>query len=118
MAIRADYFNYNTKTLEEAWHRPTFKLTGTFRYNVYEKIVFGSNIYFISGMRAKSYTSTTEEVLTLSGIIDLNLSVQYLFSDRLGAFLRFDNILGKNYERYYRYPSRGIQIIGGVSINF
>jgi hypothetical protein len=118
IGIRADYFNYSTKTLEEAWHRPTFELTGTFRYNLYEKIVFGSNIYFISGMKAKAYDGTFEETITLPSIFDLNLSVQYLFSDRLGAFLRFDNIIGRNYERYYRYPSRGIQIIGGVSINF
>ena len=118
LGIRADYFNYGTKTLEEAWHRPTFKLTGTFRYNIYDKIVFGSNIYYITGMKAKSYESTVAETITLPAIFDLNLSVQYLFSDRLGAFLRFDNIIGRNYERYYRYPSRGIQIIGGVSINF
>ena len=72
----------------------------------------------MSGMMAKAYDSTLEEVIQLPGIVDLNLSVQYLFSDRLGAFLRFDNIIGRNYERYYRYPSRGIQIIGGVSINF
>jgi hypothetical protein len=118
LGIRADYFNYSTKTLEEAWHRPTFKLTGTFRYNLYDKIVLGTNIYYISGMKARSYEDTVEETITLSAIFDLNLSIQYLFSDRLGAFLRFDNIIGRNYERYYRYPSRGIQIIGGVSINF
>ncbi len=118
LGIRADYFNYGTKTLAEAWHRPTFKLTGTFRYNVFDKIVFGSNIYYISGIKAKSFEGVVEETITLSPIFDLNLSIQYLFSDRLGAFLRFDNIIGRNYERYYRYPSRGIQIIGGVSINF
>ena len=52
MALRADYFNYDTKMLAEAWHRPTYQLTGTFRYYLYDKIIFGSNIYFIGGIRA------------------------------------------------------------------
>jgi hypothetical protein len=116
IAIRADYFNYKTKSLAEAWHRPTFKLSGTFRYNLFDKIVFGSNIYFISGIKA--YDFTLDDVIKLSSIVDLNLSVNYLFSDRLGVILRFDNIIGRNYERYWRYPSRGIQILGGVSYNF
>jgi len=116
LAIRVDYFNYSTKSLAEAWHRPGYQLTGTVRYNLYDKIIVGSNLYFIGGMKA--YDFNADEIIKLDPILDLNLSVQYLFSDRLGAFLRFDNITGKNYERYWRYPSRGIQIIGGVSINF
>ena len=116
LALRADYFNYNTKTLAEAWHRPNYKITGTFRYYLYDKIVFGSDIYFMGGIKAYDYTM--REAINLSGIVDLNLSINYLFSERLGALLRFNNILGKNYERYWRYPSRGIQILGGLSINF
>lgn len=116
IAIRADYYGYDTKSLAEPWHRPKYMLTGTFRYNVYDKIVFGSNIYFKGGIKAFDYTAG--KAITLSGIVDLNLSVKYLFSERLGALLRFDNILGKNYEQYWRYPSRGIQILGGFSFNF
>ena len=116
MALRADYFNYDTKMLAEAWHRPTYQFTGTFRYYLYDKIIFGSNIYFTGGIRAYDYTRS--ETIKLTGIVDLNLSVNYLFSERLGAILRFKNILGRNYERYWRYPSRGIQVLGGVSLNF
>jgi hypothetical protein len=116
MAIRADYFNYDTKTLSEAWHRPAYKITGTFRYNFFDKIVFGSNMYFMGGIKAYDYISG--ETINLSSIVDLNLNVHYLFSDRLGVILKFENILGRNYERYWRYPSRGIQILGGVSFNF
>jgi len=116
IALRADYFNYDTKTLVEAWHKPTYQITGTFRYYLYDKIVFGSNIYFIGGIKAFDFI--TDDSIKLSGIVDLNLNVNYLFSERLGVLLRFNNILGRNYERYWRYPSRGIQILGGVSLNF
>jgi len=116
VGVRADFYNYSTKSLEEAWHRPSFKLTGTLRYNLYDKIVLGTNIYFLAGMKA--YDFTTNEVIQLSSILDLNLDINYLFSDQLGVLLKFNNILGRNYERYWRYPSRGIQILGGVSFNF
>jgi hypothetical protein len=116
IGLRADYFSYDTKTLAEAWHRPAYKLTGTIRYNLYDKIVFGSNVYFMGGI--KSYDYIFDEVIKLGSIVDLNLNVKYLFSDRLGVLLQFNNILGKKYERYWRYPSRGIQILGGLSMNF
>jgi hypothetical protein len=116
IALRADYFNYDTKTLAEAWHKPAYQLTGTFRYYLYDKIVFGSNIYFIGGIKAFDFIA--DDTIKLSGIVDLNFNVNYLFSERLGVILRFNNILGRNYERYWRYPSRGIQILGGVSFNF
>jgi hypothetical protein len=116
VGIRADYYSYSTKSIADAWHRPAFKLTGTLRYNLYDKIVIGSNIYFLAGIKA--YDSESDEVIKLSSIFDLNLNINYLFSDQLGVMLRFDNIIGRNYERYWRYPSRGIQILGGVSFNF
>lgn len=116
VGLRADYFSYNTKTVAEAWHRPKYSVTGSIRYNLYDKIVFGSNIYLLGGMKAYDYSS--EEVISLGSIVDLNLDIKYLFSDRLGVFLKFNNLLGRNYERYWRYPSRGIQILGGASINF
>jgi hypothetical protein len=116
VGLRADFYSYSTRSLEEAWHRPTFKLTGTLRYNLYDKIVLGSNIYFLAGMKA--YDFNADEVIQLSSIMDINLDINYLFSDQLGVMLKFNNILGRNYERYWRYPSRGIQILGGVSFNF
>jgi hypothetical protein len=116
ISLRADYFNYSTKQLEEAWHVPSYKIGTHLNYSLYEKIIFGADLYFMGGIKA--YDWTESRVITLDPIADLNLDVNYRFSDQLGAFLKFDNILGNNYQRYYRYPVRGIQILAGASFNF
>lgn len=115
-SFRGDYYNYNTKSLLEAWHQPTYKLSLSARYNLYDKILFGADMYFMGGIKAWNYVES--QVITLSSIVDINFNVNYLFSDQLSVFIKFDNITGKNYERYYRYPSRGIQVLAGVTFNF
>ncbi|MBR9999998.1 MAG: hypothetical protein KFF73_13555, partial [Cyclobacteriaceae bacterium] len=116
ISLRADYFNYSLKQLEDPWHKPGYRISSHLNYSLYEKIVFGANIYFMGGIRA--YDWLESRTITLQPLVDLNLDVNYRFSDQLGAFIKFDNILGKNYQRYYRYPSRGIQVMIGASINF
>lgn len=116
VSLRGDYYNYKTAQLVEAWHRPKFKTTFHVSYNIRDKIVFGSDIYLLGGMKAFDFT--TGELLNLKNISDVNFNVSYLFSDRFSAFIEFENILGRNYERYYRYPHRGMQILAGISFNF
>ncbi len=116
LSLRADYFNYGTKQVETPWHKPSYQISTHMNYSLYEKIVFGANIYFMGGIRAFDWES--DRTITLAPIADINLDINYRFSDQLGAFVKFDNILGKNYQRYYRYPVRGIQVMIGASINF
>jgi len=116
LSLRADYFNYGTTQVETPWHKPSYQISTDMNYSLYEKIVFGANLYFMGGIRAYDWDS--DQTVTLDPIVDLNLDVNYRFSDQLGAFIKFDNILGKNYQRFYRYPVRGIQIMIGASINF
>jgi hypothetical protein len=116
VSLRADYYNYSTKQLDEPWHKPSYRISSHFNYSFYEKIIFGANIYFVGGIKAFDWAA--DQVTRLDSIVDLNLDINYRFSDQLGAFLRFDNIIGKNYQLYYRYPVRGIQVMAGASINF
>ena len=116
ISLRADYFNYSTKQIDLPWHKPSYKISTHLDYSFYEKIVFGANIYFLGGIRAFDWSS--DQSVTLDPIVDLNLDINYRFSDQLGAFIKFDNIFGKNYQRYFRYPVRGIQVMVGATINF
>ncbi len=116
ISLRADYYSYSLNQLEEAWHRPTYKISSNLNYNLYDKIIFGADMYVIGGIKARDWI--LDQNITLDPIIDLNFDISYRFSERLGAFIDFNNILGNNYQRYWRYPARSIQILGGVSLNF
>ncbi|HEY8400969.1 MAG TPA: hypothetical protein VIK89_06890 [Cytophagaceae bacterium] len=109
-------FNYNLSLLDEPWHRPGFTTSVLASYNLHRKIYINSDIYYISGLKAKNFTSN--ELKSLPSIFDLNVRAEYKFSEVFSAFLDFNNILSKKYQRYLYYPVKGINIIGGVSYSF
>lgn len=115
-SLRADYFNYNTTSFENAWHRPDYKVSMINSFNLSNKIIFSSDLYWIGGLRGFNRASGTST--ELRDIIDLNLKVDYRLSQKLSSFVSFNNILSQKYERYWNYPSRGLIIMAGLTYSF
>lgn len=116
IGLRATYFHYQTDTISHAWHRPAFDATAYVNYNMFNKLWFSAEAYYLAGIKAKNYQSGNE--YTLDDIIDINLSANYKINERFSVFLYFYNILAQKYERYYQYPVRGITIVGGLTYTF
>ncbi|MCH8318845.1 MAG: TonB-dependent receptor [Bacteroidetes bacterium] len=114
--LNGDYFDYSMKKEKKPWHLPDFKTSLMATYNLKNKIFFNSDIYYISGLFAKIPRSG--EVKKLESILDLNLKVDYRFSDKFSTFVEVNNILSKSYQRYLYYPSKGINVIGGATYSF
>ncbi|HLU80813.1 MAG TPA: hypothetical protein VK010_01960 [Flavobacteriaceae bacterium] len=60
----------------------------------------------------------TLSVVNLDAYFDANLNLAYKINDRFSAFVRGNNLLGNNYERWKNYPVLGIQVFGGVIYQF
>lgn len=117
LGLRGDIFAYDTPdAIENAWHRPNYKLTFLSTYNLYDKLILGGEIYAIGGIQALE--SETSETVDLDAALDLNLKAEYLVSDQISGFLRFNNLLANEYELLYNYPSRGLQFMIGASYSF
>jgi len=116
LGLRATYFNYQTDTLRQAWHRPTFDATAYASYNMFNKIWFTTEIYYMAGIKAKDVKTGTQ--INLNDIVDINISANYKINDRFSVFAYFYNILSQNYQRYYLYPSKGITVMGGLAFTF
>jgi hypothetical protein len=39
-----------------------------------------------------------------------------LFSKQFSTFVKLNNIIGKNYQRYYNYPQLGLNFLIGVNV--
>ena len=113
---RFDFFNYSTKTLPEAWHRPTFISNISARYTVNKKLFIGSSLSVISGI--KSFNPTTGTSEKLDSVLDLGFNANYQINDRLSAFSELNNILSKKYERYINYINRSFMVHAGISFSF
>jgi hypothetical protein len=118
LGLKAENNNYRTTSLREAFHRPEMVVTAFGSYNLSDKILFNSELYYISSSFGEiSRAEGTTVLRETDNVIDLNVKADYLFSPRFSAFLMGNNLLGK-YQRLVNYPSQGISLIGGVSYSF
>jgi hypothetical protein len=109
---------YNTSKVDKAWHKPKFELDYSIWYNIYDKVRLSGDIFILSGIQALDGRSEVQQTIRLDGAMDLNLKIDYILSERYGAFVSVNNLLNNNYERFYKYPTRGLLAIVGFSINF
>ena len=116
MVLRGDYFHYSTDKQPTAFHRPTYRVTFNSSYSLYSKLLFSVDFVAQGGMKA--YDFETSKNIALNPALDLNAKVDYFFSKKVSAFLKFNNMLSSNYQLYLNYPVRGFQVMGGVSWSF
>jgi outer membrane cobalamin receptor len=114
--LRGDYYSYSTDKEPEAWHRPTYRLTSSASFNVYQKLLLNIGLVGQGGMKALN--NETAQVVELDPGIDLNVKADYFLSKQVSIFLKFENILSNDYPVYLNYPVRGFQAMGGVSWSF
>ncbi|MFT5617022.1 MAG: hypothetical protein ACI85I_000238 [Arenicella sp.] len=114
-SLKATFYNYNTDKLAEAIHRPTSEITFMSTYNYREKVYFNLEAFQMGGLKA---IDSGGNLLDLDSIFDLNLKVDYLFSDVFSAFIATKNLLGNNYERFHRYQVRGLNVMVGATYAF
>jgi hypothetical protein len=114
--LRGDVFSYSTDKIEEAWHRPTYKLTGDASFNIYKKLLLNVNLIAQGGMKAFDWN--TDQVVKLDPAFDLNVRTEYLFSDSFSFFVQLNNITSNKYPVFFNYPVRGFQVLGGITWTF
>ncbi len=113
---RFDYFSYGTNNLREAWLKPDYKFSLLSAFNIYDKILLNADFYLVGGMKALN--PTDDKTVELDNIADVNLKIDYRFSKQTSAFLSFKNIFSKKYQHFYNYPSKGIQVMAGITYAF
>jgi len=116
LSLRGDYFIYNMGSAAEAWHQPQYKIAVLGKYNIYDKIILEANLNIIGGIKAFDTAMNTS--VDLDTAIDLGVKASYLLSDQFSVFVSLDNILSQEYEMLYRYPVKGLQVMGGLSYTF
>lgn len=117
--IRGDVYAYSTD-IDEAWHRPTYKVTGETSVNVSDKFLLEVNLIAQGGMKAYDVLTdvASERIVTLDPAFDLNVRTEYLFSESFSIFAQFNNITSNQYPLFFNYPVRGFQGLGGITWSF
>ena len=124
--LGANYYKYDLKNENEAWHKPDFKVSLSGIYDLSDKILVRADVYYFGKQYAKSFNTTSlnntittvEESKELDGIIDLNLGLEYRYTKKLSAFIQFNNIGSAAYQRWDDYPTQKFGVLGGLTYSF
>ena len=113
--------SYSTTFQQEAWNLP--KIEGTI-YGKYKNNNWyaNANIFFVGNRMDVQYNgtfpSTIASIKSLDAFTDMNLNGGYHFSDFFSAFVKLNNILGTDYDRYANYNVLGFQALAGITYKF
>ncbi|MEM6522382.1 MAG: hypothetical protein AAF693_01265 [Bacteroidota bacterium] len=117
LGLRTDVFGYdNPEDIPEAWHKPNYQISFTSTYKLYDKLIFGGEVYGTGGIKALD--NETGSAVELDAAFDVNIKAEYLVSRQISTFVRFNNILGNQYELLLNYPVRDLQFMIGATYSF
>jgi hypothetical protein len=88
--------------LNEALHKPTYRVTAGASYNLYKKFIFNLDMIVQGGMKAIDYNDIDPvyETITLDAAFDLSFRTEYLISDTFSAFVLLNNIASSKYPLF------------------
>ena len=126
LGTRVDYNKYALKNLPLPFHRPEFQGSVFGTYNVFDKLMLGVEGYFYAASYGISYRpATTPGAVRIPDfyratdpIIDLNLRADYRITPKISIFAMGNNLTNRQYQRFYAYPVKGINVLGGATYTF
>ncbi|HRG44305.1 MAG TPA: hypothetical protein PKY97_07560, partial [Saprospiraceae bacterium] len=80
-----------------------------------DKLKLKGDLNFATG---SPYRNRFGSIGNLNPLFDLSVRGDYFFTENFGAFLGLNNIASVKYQRWYKYPSYGINVLGGISLRF
>jgi len=121
----AKIHSYELKQQAYAWNKHTFELITSLQYNLYDKLYAHIDFTLQHGRKAlvyvdekNVYTENNQLYRKLDLISDINVSLEYRYTQRFSVFAQFNNIVGKRYQRWYNAPVHGFQLMAGATFRF
>lgn len=115
MIASGEWSQYQMTTEAHPWHTPTLRLGLLSEYNLRDKIIAHAELYYLNGQYAKLANGSA---VTLKGLADLNLGVEYRYTKFLSGFVNFNNLAGTRYQRWYSYPTQKFNLLAGLTYTF
>jgi hypothetical protein len=113
--VFTDIYTFSLKNHAKAWYKPGIKGGLSVVYQVMEKLSTKADFIAYGSRWALPADGKMQK---LSGFVDINLSATYKITDSFFIFANINNIASAKYQRWYNYPTYGINVIGGLKMVF
>ncbi|MCB0761608.1 MAG: TonB-dependent receptor [Flavobacteriales bacterium] len=126
LLVRGDYYIYTTGVEAHPWNQPATRFTFSGTYNLQDKFNIVAEVYTVGKRKFKSLSPVQDVdpeqdgsyIVDLKGYADANLAVEYRYTKRLSAFVRFNNFLATKYQRWYGYRVQPFNAMLGATYSF
>jgi hypothetical protein len=129
---RFDYFNYRLPdNFIAPYHQPEWKWAFNTTVPIGEKFSVEANLLVLGGIKTLELSpfgvvnpvpdpdiTPNLNLVSLNSVIDTRLSLHYSINSSFTAFLEGLNLLNVENVRYFNYPARGLQVLGGLGFTF
>jgi hypothetical protein len=107
---------YDTEKEDKAWHLPALTFGGTLKYVTLEdKATIKASLFVENGVSNLNEDGTQKR---LNGLLDISVGAEYRFSKNFGAFVDVYNLANNKRQRWYNYPTYGINALIGLTARF
>ena len=114
LLLQAAYYSWQLDSLDEAWYKPAMTLGVRGNYQINEEL----QVYASFNVLGQRKASVNNSVQTLDAVPDINLGADYRYNKRWHFFTEFRNVISADYDRWYGYPSQGINVRAGAGYSF
>ena len=124
-----EFYGYNmaeSSEDERPWNMPPNRWNASATYNVIDGLNVSADAVYTGGRDAFVTTDAFGEVtpfnggyvLEMPGYLDLNMTANYTYNERLGAWVTLANIANSKYTVWGGYPVQGFQFLTGLHYAF
>lgn len=121
LSTNFQFDSFTMNSLFEAWNLPTIQSAFTAKYKS-NKWYATTHIFYVGDRKDVLYASTSPSSInatqTLDAFVDVNLNGGYHFNDKFSAFLKLNNVLNSDYQRFANFNIQGFQVLGGITYKF
>ena len=99
----------------KAWNTVPIEFTTSLRWWAFKQVMLKGDFYAFGG---GNYLDKGNLARSFKGGKDLSAGVEFKVNKMFSAWLDVNNILNNKYERWHNYQVYGLNVLGGVRVNF
>lgn len=111
------FYNYKTDVQAEAWQLPSFDADVNLRYTIAKKLNLRVQLYGYGQRMQQDMFSEDKLIQTLTPFMDVNVMADYRYKKNISFFLNANNISNSRYQKWYAYPSFGLNLLAGITFS-
>jgi len=103
------------KSNAKAWNNLPLEFTSSLRWWAFKQVLLKADFYAYSG---SFYLAKGNVAKAFKPGSDLSAGIEFKINKTFSAWFDVNNILNDKYERWHNYPVYGLNLLGGVRVNF